>query len=385
MELIGVDTRLHLEDSVAAEPSISVARRASGGTKGRTATMQAIVKAEAAPGLEMREVPIPRIGPHDVLVRVRACSICGTDLHIDRWDGAMRERVKPPLVIGHEMCGHVVQHGSQVKRLREGDFVSPDSHLPDWECDVCRKGAPHLCANLAILGVDRPGAYAEYVALPETSLWLNDPHLDPAAASIQDAMGNAVYATLAEPVAGASVVIFGDGPTGLGAVAVAKAAGAGLVIQVGLSPYLLDIGHRLGADVSLNAAEPGADILAAVRQLCGSGADVVLEMSGSQQAIRQGLAALRPGGRYCAFGLSTQPVPLDFNNEVIFKGIRIMGITGRLLWDTWEQMAGLLSSGLLDVGPIITHRLPFSRWRHGFDLLLAPERQAAKIVLFMDE
>ena len=296
----------------------------------------------------------------------------------------MRDRVKPPLVVGHEMCGYVVETGSEVRRFREGDFVTPDSHIADWECDVCRKGAPHLCANLRILGVDRPGAYAEYVALPESALWLNDPDLDPAAASIQDAMGNAVYATLAEPVAGASVVVFGDGPTGLGAVATARAAGADLVILVGLSPFLLDIGRRLGADLALDAGRPEVDVVAAIRDLCGSGADVVLEMSGSAKAIRQGLAAVRPGGRYCAFGLPTAPVPLDFNSDIIFKGVRVLGITGRLLWQTWEQMADLLGSGRLNFSPIVTHRLPFSDWRQGFDLLEAPDRRAAKVVLDME-
>jgi len=352
--------------------------------RAETRAMRAIVKASAGPGLELRDVAMPRIGPRDVLVKVRACSICGTDLHIDRWDGAMRDRVKPPLVVGHEMCGYVVETGSEVRRFREGDFVTPDSHIADWECDVCRKGAPHLCANLRILGVDRPGAYAEYVALPESALWLNDPDLDPAAASIQDAMGNAVYATLAEPVAGASVVVFGDGPTGLGAVATARAAGADLVILVGLSPFLLDIGRRLGADLALDAGRPEVDVVAAIRDLCGSGADVVLEMSGSAKAIRQGLAAVRPGGRYCAFGLPTAPVPLDFNSDIIFKGVRVLGITGRLLWQTWEQMADLLGSGRLNFSPIVTHRLPFSDWRQGFDLLEAPDRRAAKVVLDME-
>jgi len=348
-------------------------------------TMRAIVKAQAAPGLEMHEVPIPQIGEHDVLVKVRACSICGTDVHIARWDNAARQWLKPPLVIGHEFCGYVVRCGSEVTRFKEGDFVSSDSHLPDWTCDVCRRGMPHICANLKVLGVDRPGCFAEYVALPESVLWLNDPGLDPGSASIQDPMGNSVYATLVEPVSGRSVVVFGDGPTGLGAVAVAKAAGAGLIIHVGLSPFLLEIGERLGAHVSINAGEPGLDVVARVLELTGGGADVVLEMSGSAKAIKEGLSVTCPGGRYTAFGLPTAPVPVDFENDVIFKGVRIQGITGRLLWDTWYQMAGLLRSGQLDFSPIITHRLPFSRWEHAFDLLLAQERRAAKIVMFLDE
>ena len=345
--------------------------------------MRALVKARPEPGLEMQDVPIPEIGPRDVLVKVRACSICGTDLHLYKWDQAGSERLRPPLIIGHEFCGYAVRVGSEVAGIREGDFVSADSHLPDWTCRVCRLGLPHLCSHVQILGVDRPGAFAEYVALPETSLWVNDPGLDPALASIQDPMGNAVYATLAEPVAGRSVVVFGDGPTGLGAVAVARAAGASVVVLVGLSDYLLDIGRQLGAAVTVHAARQ--DPVAEVRQLCPDGADVVLEMSGAAAAVRQGLECLRYGGRFSAFGLANGPVPVDLTNQVIFKGARILGITGRLLWETWYQMAGLLRAGNLDFGPIVTHRLPFDQWQHGFDLLLAPDRRAAKIVLFMDE
>ena len=345
--------------------------------------MKALVKAEAAPGLEVRELPQPTIGPRDVLVKVRACSICGTDLHIYRWDQAGSGRLRPPMVIGHEFCGYAVQCGPEVTSIKEGDFVSADSHLPDWSCRVCRNGLPHICANLQILGIDRPGAFAEYVCLPETSLWVNDPELDPAMASIQDPMGNAVHATLIEPVAGRSVVIFGDGPTGLGAVAVARAAGADTIVQVGLSDYLLDIGRRLGATASVHAGRQ--DAVEEVARLCADGADVALEMSGSAVAVRQGLECLRPGGRFSAFGLTNGPVEVDLTNQVVFKGARILGITGRIMWDTWYQMAGLLRSGGLDFGPIVTHRLPFDQWQHAFDLLLAPDRQAAKIVLFLDE
>ncbi|NPV06798.1 MAG: alcohol dehydrogenase catalytic domain-containing protein [Anaerolineae bacterium] len=346
--------------------------------------MKALVKAEPGPGLAMQEVAQPQVGSHDVLVKVRACSICGTDLHLYQWDRAGSDRLRPPMIIGHEFCGYAVRCGPGVTSIREGDFVSADSHLPDWSCSVCRNGLPHLCANLHILGVDRPGAFAEYVSLPETSLWVNDPGLDPALASIQDPMGNAVHATLVEPVAGRSVVIFGDGPTGLGAVAVARAAGAAVIVHVGLSDFLLDIGRRLGATESIHAKRQ--DPVAEVRRLCGGeGADVVLEMSGSPAAVRQGLECLRPGGRFSAFGLTNGPVELDLTNQVIFKGARILGITGRVMWETWYQMAGLLRSGRLDFGPIVTHRLPFEQWQHAFDLLLAPDRRAAKIVLFMDE
>lgn len=374
-----------MAEAETGHTTTAIARVAKPRRPARQRLMQAIVKAEAGPGLEMREVPVPTIGPHDVLVKVRACSICGTDVHIDRWDASVSNWVRPPMVIGHEMCGYVVECGAEVTRVKEGDFVSPDSHLPDWTCDICRRGAPHLCANLEILGIDRPGAYAEYVSLPETGLWKNAPNLDPANASMQDPMGNAVYATLVEPVAGQSVVVFGDGPTGLGAVAVAKAADAAQVIHVGLSPFLLDIGRRLGADVSLNAGDPGIDIVGEIRDRTGCGADVVLEMSGSAKAIRQGLAAVRPAGRYSAFGLPSQATEIDWQHEVIFKGTRILGITGRMLWQTWEQMASLLASGRLDFSPIVTHRLPFTEFRHGFDLLEAADRRAAKVVLYLDD
>lgn len=343
--------------------------------------MKALVKPGPTPGLELQDVPIPEPGPRDVLVKVRACSICGTDLHIYRWDKA-GQRLCPPLVIGHEFAGYAVKCGSEVTGIREGDFVTADSHLPDWTCKMCRSRLPHICSNLRILGVDRPGAFAEYVCLTETSLWVNDPQLDPAMASIQDPMGNSVHATLVEPVSGRSVVVFGDGPTGLGAVAVAKAAGASAVLLVGRSNYLLDIARRLGATLAINSATK--DPVAAVRSLCVDGADVVLEMSGAHEAVRQGLECLRYGGRFSAFGLTNGDVSIDLNTQVVFKGARILGITGRVLWDTWYQMAGLLRAGSLDFRPIVTHRLPFEQWQQGFELLLSSERRAAKVVMFME-
>ena len=344
--------------------------------------MLALVKSKPLPGLELREVPVPDIGPHEVLVKVRACSICGTDLHLYRWDGAIKERARTPLVIGHELCGYVVATGRAVERLREGDYVSADSHLPDWTCAVCRQGLPHLCRNLQILGVDRPGAFAEYVAVPESSLWVNDTTLDPAVASIQDPMGNAVHAALAEPVSGRSVVIFGDGPTGLGATAVANASGAWPIVLVGLSAFLLEIGAQVGASLCINAGTQ--DVLSEIQRLLPDGADVVLEMSGSPAAVRQGLQVLKPGGCFIAFGLPAEKITLDLGAEIVFKGVRLIGVTGRRLWDTWYQMGALLRSGKVDFQPIITHRLPFTQWQLGFEQLLAPERQAAKVVLFMN-
>ena len=346
-------------------------------------TMRAIVKPRPGPGLEMTTVPIPQIGPRDVLVKVRATSICGTDVHIYKWDAWSASRVRPPLIVGHEFCGHVVEVGSAVRSIQVGDFVSADSHRFDGTCPVCRKGQPHICANLEILGVDADGCFAEYVALPESSAWVNDPDLDPAIASIQDPCGNAVYAVLVEPVAGQSVAVFGDGPTGLFAVGVARAAGASLVAHIGKYPQRLAIGRDMGADLSINITEPGTDVVRTLLDATqGVGVDVAVEMTGSQRAIDEGFAALRKGGRFSAFGIPSQPVSMDLNNQVIFKGVTIHGINGRQLWQSWYQMAGLFKSGALDPSPVITHRISLGDFQRGFDLMTAPDRAAAKIVMY---
>lgn len=346
-------------------------------------TMRAIVKPKPGPGLEMTTVPIPKIGPREVLVKVRAASICGTDVHIYKWDAWAAARITPPLIIGHEFCGDIVEVGSAVRSLKAGDFVSADSHRFDGTCPVCRKGQFHICANLEIFGVDTNGCFAEYVALPESSAWLNAPDLDPAIASIQDPCGNSVYAVLAEPVAGQSVAVFGDGPTGLFAVGVAKAAGASLVAHIGKYPQRLAIGRAMGADLSINIGDPGVDVVRTLLDAtAGTGVDVVVEMTGSQRAINEGLDALRKGGRFSAFGIPSQPITLDLNNQVIFKGITIYGINGRQLWQSWAQMAGMFQSGALDPRPVITHEIALDDFQRGFELMTAPDRVAAKVVMY---
>ena len=308
-----------------------------------TGKMRSIIKAKAGQGLEMVEAEIPQISDTEVLIKIMATSICGTDVHIFNWDAWAQGRIRPPLRLGHEFCGHVVAVGRGIRNFKEGDFVTSDSHIPDGTCPVCRQGQAHICANLEILGVDRTGCFADYIALPEISLWKNDPDLDPAQASIQDPMGNAVYTCLVEPVAGRSVIVFGDGPTGLGAVGVAKAAGASVVFHVGKYPTRLEIGRRMGADVTLDISKPDTDVVRSVMAATGGwGVDAVLEMTGSQRAIDEGFAVLRKGGRYSVFGIPTAPVTIDLNKALVFKGARVYGINGRVLWETWYQMAGLL-------------------------------------------
>lgn len=344
--------------------------------------MKAILKKKPGPGLEMDLVDIPHPGPGEVLVKVRATSICGTDVHIYNWDHWAQSRIKPPIIIGHEFCGEVVEVGKDVKSLKVGDFISAESHIPDMTCPVCRKGQPHICQNLKIIGVDTNGSFAEYVVLPEICAWKNASDMDLAIASIQEPLGNAVYAVLAEPVSGKTVAVFGDGPAGSNAVAVAKAAGAGTVFQIGMNPYRLEIGRRMGADFSINIAEGQDPVKIILEKTDGTGVDVVLEMAGSPLALEQGFAVLRKGGRFTAFGIPPEPVTLDWANSVIFKGARIIGINGRLLWETWYQMVELLNSGKLDPSPVITHKMPLDDFEEAFRLLTSPEKRVGKVVMF---
>lgn len=348
-------------------------------------TMRAVMKTRPGPGLEMVEIPIPEPGPREVLIKVKATSICGTDRHIYHWDEWAAGRIKPPLVIGHEVCGHVVAKGRDVTLLREGDFISAESHIPCTVCPVCRNGQQHICAHLKILGIDTQGTYAEYAVIPEVVAWKNDPDLDPAIASIMEPLGNAVYTVLAEPITGLSVAVIGDGPAGLNAVAVARASGAGTIFHIGKHPFRLELGRKLGSTVSLNIREPGTDVVRTVLEATdGIGVDVVLEMTGSQQAIDEGLKILRKGGRFSAFGIPSGPLQIDLANGVVFKGARILGINGRLMWETWFQMAGLLRSGKLDPSPVITHRIPLDDFEKGFAAMDSADRMVGKVVMFPD-
>lgn len=248
---------------------------------------------------------------------------------------------------------------------------------------MCRNGQAHICQNLVIFGVDTNGSYAEYVAVPETSAWKNDPDLDPAIASIQDPLGNAVYAVLCEPVTGKSVAIFGDGPIGLFAIGVARAAGASRIYHIGKYPARIAIGEQLGTDLAINIKEPDADVVTRILDETGGlGVDVSLEMTGNQLAIDQAFAVLRKGGRFTAFGIPSQPIAIDLNKDVIFKGVTIYGINGRQLWQSWIQMQGLFRSGQLDPSPVITHKIALDDFEKGFEMMMASDRQAAKIVMY---
>jgi threonine 3-dehydrogenase len=340
--------------------------------------MRAVVKATARPGLEIREVPMPEIGPHDVLVKVRAASICGTDLHIYRWDPWAEERIHPPLIVGHELCGEIVAVGRDVTEVSVGDYISAESHVTCGICDMCRTGKGHLCRHTQILGVDRDGCFAEYVAIPALNAWLDPPEMPPEIASLQENFGNAVHTAFTVDVRAKKVLVTGCGPVGLMTIAVAKAIGARSVYATDVSPYRLELARAMGADSVFNARE--TDVVAAIREAIeGEEVDVLLEMSGAPSALRDGFQVLKPGGEAALLGLHGRPVEFDLDDLVIFKGITVYGVIGRRLWETWYQARGLLRSNAVDLGPVVTHRFPLEEYERAFELMASGE--CGKVVL----
>jgi threonine 3-dehydrogenase len=345
-------------------------------------TMKAIIKPEQAPGLAMAEVPVPKIGPHEALIKVRATSICGTDLHIYKWDEWARKRLRPPLVVGHEFCGHVVAVGRDVTQIKEGDFVSAESHIICGDCPQCRTGNGHICQNTRIIGVDRDGCWAEYIAMPAYNLWPNAPDMAPEIACMLENFGNAVHTAFASDLTAKKVLITGCGPVGLMTVAVAKAAGARSIYATDISPYRLRLARELGATHALNVAE--VDVVDVIHQDTGGhGVDVLLEMSGAQPAIEQGFQALRDGGEAALLGLAPGTIGFDINSAIIFKGATVRGIVGRELWGTWYRMRGLLNAGLVDLRPLVTHRFRLDQWEEAIQVMSGGA--SGKVVMFVGE
>lgn len=342
-------------------------------------TMRAVVKPARQPGAEIRDVPIPTPGPGDVLIRVKLASICGTDLHIHKWDPLMEQTFgETPMVFGHEYCGEVVQVGDRVSRVKVGDFVSGETHISCGECRLCRTGQQHICPNTQLVGVMRPGCFGEYVAIPEANVWVNPPDMDPEIAAIQEPFGNAVYTALSGEVAGRSLLVMGCGPIGLFAVAIAKASGAGPVWAVDVNDYRLDLAKKAGATRTINGRnEDPVEIIRAATD--GAGCDVSLEMSGAPVGVRQAFQALRSGGRISILGLPAEPMEFDLSEWIVMKGAEVHGIYGRKMYDTWFQTRLLLGEGIVDVSPIITHRMDLEDFETGVDLLARGE--AGKVIL----
>lgn len=342
--------------------------------------MKAICKEKAVAGASLVDAPMPKVGPTDVLVRVKAASICGTDLHIYSWDHWAASRIQPPLIFGHEFTGEVVEVGSRVQHVKVGDHVSSETHIPCGNCSQCHNDRMHLCQNLKLVGVDRDGGFAEYVSLPKICCVKNDRSLPWEIASILEPFGNAVYAVSESDVTGKSVAIFGDGPIGIFATAVAKAYGAGKLIVCGMQPFRLNVMRQYGPDHVINVRETNPrDVILDLTG--GAGVDVVLEMSGSAKAIHDGFSVLRGGGTFVAFGVPGKPLEVNFADEIIFKGIVLKAIFGRRMFETWREVERLLSSRRIDLRPIITHEFPFEKFNDAMQLLNAANVQAGKVIL----
>ncbi|MDQ7844489.1 MAG: L-threonine 3-dehydrogenase [Armatimonadota bacterium] len=340
--------------------------------------MRAVVKARPGPGLDLEEHPVPEPGRDEVLIRVRAASICGTDLHIWRWDPWAQRRIRPPVIVGHEVCGEVAAVGSDVTGIDTGTLVSAESHVVCGVCDLCRTGRGHLCRNTRILGVDRDGGFAEYVTIPAINAWPNPPEMPAEIAALQENFGNAVHTAFQVDLRARKVLVTGCGPVGVMAIAVAKAIGARAVYATDVSPYRLDLARTMGADAVCNPTE--SNVVQTVLDLTeGEGVDVLLEMSGAPSALREGLELLKPGGEAALLGLPGRPVELDLDTLVIFKGITVHGIVGRRLWETWYQARGLLRARAFDLTPLVTHRFPLDRFEEAFELMASG--QCGKVVL----
>ena len=339
--------------------------------------MQAIVKQQRAPGLEVTSVRKPAAGPGEVLIAVRHAGVCGTDLHIADWDAWAQGRLKPPLVVGHEFAGEIVALGDGVAELKVGQPVTAEGHIVCGHCVQCRTGNGHICRNTRIIGVDLDGAFAEYIAMPATNvLPLNG--IPTTVGAVMDPMGNAFHAVLTADVSGSTVFIVGCGPIGCFAVGVARAAGAARVIASDVTPKRLELARTMGAHVLINAARDDV-VRTVLEETGGEGADVVCEMSGIPSALHQAFAAVRMGGRVQLLGIPKGAVPVDFATEIIFKGITVYGVIGRKMYDTWHQMRRYLTAGLLDPRPVITHQFPLAQVDEALAAIRAGD--AGKIIL----
>src|SRR5438128_10880886 len=343
--------------------------------------MQALRKVEAGPGLELAEIVDPVAGAGEVIVGVEAASICGTDLHIKKWDEWSQQRIHPPLTLGHEFAGTVVEVGDDVGHVQVGDYVSAESHITCGMCFQCRTGQAHMCERTRILGVDRDGAFARYVTVPASVIWRNDrSKLPPEIATIQEPFGNAVFATSEQDLAGRAVAVLGCGPIGLFTIAIARASGAAVVMAADRTPFRLGLAEKMGASAVVNVDETPDTASWFLEHNEGFGFDVVFEMSGSPRAIADSFRIARNGGRVILFGIPARPVEIDVAEALIFKNLNLLALNGPKIFETWYRTRWLLESGVVDVRPLITKELPLEEYEEAFALLSAGE--ACKIVVY---
>jgi threonine 3-dehydrogenase len=340
------------------------------------AHMKALVKSKSEPGLWLEEIAIPTIGINDVLIRVLRTGICGTDVHIYQWDEWARKTIPVPMAIGHEFVGKIVEVGSNVNDFYPGDIVSGEGHVVCGRCRNCLAGRRHLCNKTQGVGVNRPGAFAEFIALPMTNIWRHDPKINLDVAAIFDPFGNAVHTAFSFPVLGEDVLITGAGPIGIMSIPLVRHAGARHIVITDMNPFRLDLARRMGATM---AVDPTQTSIAEVQKQLGmhEGFDVGLEMSGNAQALRDMIGNMAHGGKIAVLGIPAKEMSLDMR-QVIFNMITIKGIYGREMYETWYKMSVVLESGV-DISPVITHRFAYSDFQQGFDAMISG--QTGKVIL----
>lgn len=338
--------------------------------------MKAIVKSKQEKGLWMEDKPIPQVGINDVLIKIKKTAICGTDLHIYEWDEWAKETINTPLIIGHEYMGEVVEVGKGVENVRIGDRVTGEGHIACGHCRNCRRGKLHVCENTIGIGVNRDGAFAEYLSLPESNVVHLDKRIPDEIASIMDPFGNATHTALSFPLLGEDVLITGAGLIGCMATSIAKFAGARFIVVTDLSDYRLSIAQKMGATLTVNPTK-GETISAAIKQLGMRGFDVGLEMSGAPIAFGDMINNMYNGSKISMLGILPNSTKVDWH-KIIFKALTLKGIYGREMWETWYQMEQMLISGL-DLSPIITHRLHVDDFQQGFEIM--ESGQCGKIIL----
>lgn len=337
--------------------------------------MQAIIKSKPKVGLELVELPQPVPGPRDVLVRVMKTGICGTDRHIYEWDAWAANRVKPPVTVGHEFVGLIEQVGNAVQSVAPGDRVSGEGHIGCGSCYCCRTGHSHICDKVDILGVDINGAFSQYLVLPESNIWKVDPQINDDQACLFDPFGNAMHAVMAQDISGKQLLVTGCGTIGLMAIGIARAGGADAIIAADPNPVKLELAKKMGADHVLEKADEKK-----VKQLTDrDGVDVMLEMCGYPQAIRDGLRCVRNGGQVALLGIPTGEVALPWAEQIIFKGITLRGINGRKMYDTWYQCESFLRRHPRLIEPVITHKFKYHEFDKGIKAMQSGN--ACKVIL----
>jgi threonine 3-dehydrogenase len=338
--------------------------------------MKALVKRESKPGLWLEDVPLPEFGINDVLIKIDRTGICGTDLHIYNWDDWAQKTIPVPMVVGHEFVGTIAETGSNVVDFTAGDIVSGEGHVVCGRCRNCFAGRRHLCADTKGIGVNRPGAFAEYISLPMTNVWKHSADINLDMAALFDPFGNAVHTALSFPVLGEDVLITGAGPIGIMAVAICQYAGARSIVITDVNPYRLDLAKTMGATRCVNVLEEKIEDVQAELHI-REGFDVGLEMSGNPDAFRSLLANMCHGGKIAMLGIPSEEIAIDWHT-VVFNMLTVKGIYGREMYETWYKMTVMLEGGL-DISHVLTHRFPVDEFQHAFDIMNSG--QSGKIIL----